>query len=211
MADDELRDLLDDEGDLPPDSLDEKFYREDDLAEDMLDQASDAVEQTQAGPSPSAIGYTEPMMTLPPCKATMECLRGPCQYYWHLTSRMAAPGRDDLDIRVKNNEQCNLHQEPTKLGSQNIFYCTRWWPSQLAFVPESLRPMARPTLRRFMEKRLQRAGYDFKWHVWPHDIFHAQDWPQFRGSISLDGKVRPPTVFDLQNKERAKRRSAETR
>lgn len=198
MADESnFRDLLDDRDDDSEAEL-EALLGDDPLIENILDAAGDGV----ALPAP---GYVEPLMDFPPNRATLECLRGPCQYHWHITSRMASPGRDDLDIRVASNRHCTC-SEGIVLNGKNVFRCTRWWPAQLSFVPLSLRAALRPALRRFVEKRLAREGYDLSWRVWPDDVFELTDRPEYRDAASLSGEKRPPTVFDFQKQARNARR-----
>lgn len=198
MADD-VRDLLDDSDERADEELD-AFLGDDPLTEDILDAASDAS-------PPTTVGYVEPLMDMPPNKATLECLRGPCAYHWHLTSRMPAPGRDDLDIRVASNRHCT-YGEGIVLNSKNVFRCTRWWPSALNFVPEFMRDALRPKLRAFVEARLRREGYDMSWRVWPDDVWELTDRPEYRDAAGLAGDRRPPGVSDFQRKARTQRRMA---
>lgn len=197
MADDTIRDLLDDVPEDDDAELD-ALLGDDPLLDNILEAAGDAV----ATPSP---GYVEPLMDLPPNRATLECLRGPCQYHWHITSRMASTGRDDLDIRVASNRHCTLG-EGINLNGKNVFCCTNWWPSPLSFVPVFMRAALRPRLRAFVERRLRREGYDLSWRVWPDDVFEMTDRPEYRDAAKLDGEKRPPGVSDFQKQARAARR-----
>lgn len=110
-------------------------------------------------------------------RATMECLRGPCRHYWTVTARFHS--QSDR-INISRARQCNCHVEAMDLTEQNVFECDQWWPATLAFVPESLRPVLRPRLRKLWERWLKREGYDFSWRWWSDDVFEG-DREEHRG------------------------------
>lgn len=112
-------------------------------------------------------------------RASMECLRGPCRHYWTVTARFHS--QSDR-INISRTRQCNCHVEALDLTEQNVFECDQWWPATLVFVPESLRPVLRPKLRKLWEKWLKRGGYDFSWKWWTDDVFE-NDREQNRGKV----------------------------
>lgn len=160
---------------------------------------------TFMAPPPEAIlsqanlqGIVGPPPSLPVNRATMECMRGPCRYFWVLTSRFDA--QSDR-INLARTRQCNCHVEPTPLNEENIFHCSMWWPSSLSFVPESLRPLLRPRLRAAWEFFLRKRGYNFDWKFWSDDVFES-DRPEQRRQTRLG--MSPATfLHEAVGKKRA--------
>lgn len=120
--------------------------------------------------APAMYGLPEPPVLLPVNKATMECARGPCIHFWAMTAKMDSQS-DKIDIG--RAYQCNCHNEATELAEQNIFHCNQWWPLVLAWLPESVRGVMRPRLRKLWESFLRWQGYDFEWRTWTDDVFEA--------------------------------------
>lgn len=113
-------------------------------------------------PTPEAPTFDHPL-----CKATMFCMRGPCQYYWTMISRQKAPGDH---IRIKHSQAC-LADMSMDLNDQNIYLCDNWWPAPLSFVPDSIRPILRKFLSESYERYLKLKRYDFSWKTWEDDTF----------------------------------------
>jgi hypothetical protein len=181
-----------DHDDLEGIFADADFYEGEDAIEefDLEDKllSSDDLDERALGEGPDvapAMGMQEPIYAQPVNKATMTCLRGPCVHYWELIARFVAAGRDDLNIKVIR--QCNCHQEETSLGGQNIYYCAKWWPTYLAWVPESLRGVLRPKLFKAYRVVLEKLGYDFSWKTWSDDVF-TSDRKELRGDSGPGGK-----------------------
>lgn len=141
----------------------------------------------------AGMSVTEPPPPLPVCKATMECQRGPCRYYWTITSRFEA--QSDR-INLGRTRQCNAHFEPLPLAEENIFHCNMWWPASWSWVPETLRPALRPRMRALWEWWLRRQGYNFAWKWWEDDIFEA-DRPEQRAQVKL-GKAPASFIRDAR-------------
>jgi hypothetical protein len=130
-------------------------------------------------------GGIEPTEQQPLNRATMECLRGPCQHYWHICARFPSPGKE---VRISALHTCTAGPQETNLGGRNVYFCGAWWPGFLSFVPESIRNLVRKPLRKAYEKILRKAGYDFSWKTFDDDIFFA-DRPIFRSDSGVGGKT----------------------
>ena len=136
-------------------------------------------------------------MPMPCNRATMECLRGPCKHLWTQTVRIE--GRGDERVMIARARQCNAFVGAADdLADENVFQCGLWWPAGLEFVPESLRPLLRPRLRRAWEWWLKRNGYDFSWKWWEDSVFET-DKPEQRGQSGLG-----ITAATFLHKQRAK-------
>ena len=144
---------------------------------EMLDKILGHEDSIQAGPP---MGHVVQPKFQPVNQATMECHRGPCQHFWAVTARNGDYEIGD-EIQLKRMRQCNCHAEPLELAEECIYQCGLWWPTFLAWVPESVRPLLRPKLRAAWEWWLRRIGYDFSWRTWHDDIFEA-DSPERRGN-----------------------------
>ncbi|MBW2675612.1 MAG: hypothetical protein JRD89_19755 [Deltaproteobacteria bacterium] len=141
-------------------ALDEKLLSGDDLDDKAGGLGPD---------SPPLMGGQEPIFAQPVNRATMTCLRGPCIHFWTTLARYVAVGKDDIYIKILY--QCNLHTEETNLGGQNVYHCGQWWPTHLAWVPQSARAILRPKLFRLYREWLELIGYDFSWKTWSDDVF----------------------------------------
>lgn len=179
MDDDDLEGIFSDMDLSEPDGVQDL-----DL-EDKLLSSDDLDDRVDSGPDVPPIGPLEPVYAQPVNKATMVCLRGPCQHHWELIARYVAAGKDD--IYIKAIRQCNCHFEETALGGQNIYHCSMWWPVYLSWVPESLRAILRPRLVKIYQEVLKLRGYDFSWKTWADDVF-TSDRPELRGSSAPGGK-----------------------
>lgn len=202
---------IDDENDIGQDDVDildlvDEAVGEDDVLEDKLlgdvggDLTEKIVEAAAAEANSPGGSYFSPMIveesyTQPVSRATMVCLRGPCQHHWALTARFAAPGKV---IRVKRVRSCTCFLgEETNLGGQNVYHCDRWWPQTHAWMPESLRPVLRGVLAKIYEAWLKVLGYDLSWKTWPDWIFES-DHRKFRKHQNV-GAPRPDRRdFDLK-------------
>jgi hypothetical protein len=129
----------------------------------------------------------EPTFDHPLCSATMVCLRGPCQYYWSMISRLKASG---TDIRRKHTQTCLSPAEETDLNEENVYSCSRWWPMWATWVPESIRPFMRQALIVLYEGYLTATGYDLSWKDWSDDTFEIGKAPDIRGNLKLGAKER---------------------
>lgn len=197
--------MYDDEGsrddvtDLVDEAMGESTDLEDKLLGTDLDDILEAGSGTEEGGdsgTPMFPKIQEPTYAQPVSRATMQCLRGPCVYYWALTGRLVAPGRDV--IRLKRIRVCvRSPSEETNLGGQNIYHCTQWWPHWLSFVPETMRSALRPALQKAYDTYLARAGYDLGWKTWPDWLFES-DHKEFRKHQAI-GAPRPDRR-DLERK-----------
>lgn len=174
---DDIQDLVDNE----ESDLEDKLFESSSITRRTVDAAG----QGEATSMPGVlheITYDQPV-----CKATMVCLRGPCEHYWTLTARFVAPGEE---MHLQRNRFCTCYEgSETNLGSDNVYHCNRWWPLWLSHVPATLRGMLRPQLVRLYERYLKFLGYDMKWKYWPDDVFESDD-PEFRKDLGLGG-TRP--------------------
>lgn len=184
MSDDDLTDLVDEQATLEDPALEDRL-----LTDDLEDRV---VEGAEPDASAGMLHVVEPVYSQPVNRATMECLRGPCLYYWPLTARFVAPGKR---ISLKRIRTCVVHSEETNLGGQNVYHCGQWWPAFLAWVPVSLRPVLRPRLRTVYESYLRKQGYDFSWKNWPDSQFES-DAPQYRDDSGPGGKRPSRPLID---------------
>lgn len=126
----------------------------------------------------------QPTYDHPLSKATMVCMRGPCQHYWSLVTRFKAPGET---ISKKHSQAC-IPDPEMDLNEQNVYSCSNWWPAPLSWFPESLRSFFRPALVRLYEKYLIARGYDMSWKDWDDDIFALGDDPEIRKDLKLGAR-----------------------
>lgn len=107
----------------------------------------------------------------PLCKATMVCMRGPCQYYWTMITRLKAGG---TKVFKKHSQAC-LDDMNMDLNEENIYACSHWWPQPLSCIPNPIRPSLRPYLVKLFEIYLKLCGYDFSWKTWKDNTFEVDD------------------------------------
>jgi hypothetical protein len=127
-------------------------------------------------PPPKEPDYDHPL-----CKATMVCMRGPCQNYWTMITRLDSPG---TRISPKHSQAC-LDDPEMDLNEQNVYACSHWWPEPLRWIPQSTRSLIRPTLVRVYESCLVAFGYDMSWKKWKDDTFEIGKDPKIRGNLKL--------------------------
>jgi hypothetical protein len=125
-------------------------------------------EDVEVVAGPPMADNVEPIEALPCNTETMECLRGPCVHLWKLIARIQAQAEI---ITIQRAQNCAFHKEMQNLADENVFVCGQWWPSFLAFMPESLRPLLRPVLHEGWEKVLKMRGATFKWRWWPKNVW----------------------------------------
>lgn len=175
------------DGDSSPDDLSDLIS---DVDSPVLDYASDGDDylghRVAEDAIPDVAGqHPADVLSQPLNCATMECLRGPCIWWWEAVSRMRGPGER---LMHKHVSSCLLGEE-MPLGGQNVYQCSGWWPVWGEWIPKSLRAIVRPRLRMFVEKILRRKGYDFSWR--PYDdmlakLFHS-DEKEHRGKSGIGG------------------------
>lgn len=111
----------------------------------------------------------EPVYDHPLCKATMVCMRGPCQYYWTMITRLKAGG---TRLFKKHSQAC-LADMNMDLNEENTYACSNWWPEFLFWVPQSFRSILRPSLVKGYENYLKLCGYDFSWKTWKDTTYEV--------------------------------------
>jgi hypothetical protein len=123
-------------------------------------------------------------------QATMCCVRGPCQYYWRLLARYVDPSEDE--IHVACHRTCTAGIDEMGLADQNIYDCDYWWPSQLAFVPQSMRVLVRHRLRDLWETVLRKRGWDFSWRKFSLELMESEnDKPERRSWGGVGRRPQP--------------------
>lgn len=97
-------------------------------------------------------------------EATHTCLRGPCVHFIQVrqpTHAQSIPGRFATSL-IFGCALMGPLGDPLA-GKDLHIYCTQWWPSQLALIPEFARPFVREAARQLYERVLVLQGYTFEW------------------------------------------------
>lgn len=168
--DEDLQEQQDNNPEIEWPEADEEAPDAEQLIDSLFSDEGEEVESGGPDEVPLVGSIPEPYYAQPVNRATMTCLRGPCQHYWQIVARYVAPGKE---LHAKAIRQCNCHGEETPLGGQNVYHCNRWWPQWAMFVPQSLRPALRPILQRSYQTILELLDYDFSWKTWSDDVFES--------------------------------------
>jgi len=133
--------------------------------DNILSDTFDDIEAGGPPPMPSVCEAPSLQASLP---ATQECMRGPCEHYWRMLMRMDAQSEI---ITIQQVQYCTRHIELMNLHNENAYECDCWWPTVLLMVPQSLRPLLRPSLRDLWDRWLKARGEKFLWRWWPRNVF----------------------------------------
>lgn len=139
-----------------------------------IDDAASALEDAFLGDDLDSVGapsdYRPVVPQSQPCnKATMVCLRGPCVYYWAMTTRFGAD--DGTEVRIRRHRVCTRHGYETELADINVYACESWKPAPLAWVPNSVWVPLQRYVRDVYERWLTKRGYNFDWRWFALDSF----------------------------------------
>lgn len=139
-----------------------------------LEESQRGLEEQFLGDDLDGVGapapYRPAVPKAQPCnKASMVCLRGPCRYLWPMTTRFGLEAGDK--IHIQRHRVCVRHNYETQLADQNIYECGAWWPSPLAWIPESIWATIRIRVRDLWEYWLKLRGYNFEWRWFSLDTF----------------------------------------
>lgn len=192
--------MMDDHDDLFDDGEDQHVgvdEAEDGFTSMLLDDGDDVFDgslddevigdDSQIGQTmPGAPGPVEPYLVQPMNRATMCCLRGPCIHWWSIVSRQPSDGER---VRIRHNYQCTCSGDETPLNGANVYFCSRWWPAELNWVPRSLRGQLRPYVQRVYEVVLKHLGYDFAWRHFDDQVFLSEG-KDMRGNSGPGGARR---------------------
>jgi hypothetical protein len=129
---------------------------------------SDTFDDIEPGGPPPMPRVIEPPELQASTEATQECMRGPCEHHWRMIMRMDA--QSDI-ITIQRVQYCTRHIELMNLHNENTYECDCWWPTPMLMVPQSIRPLLRPLLRRLWDLWLQVRGETFAWRWWPRNVF----------------------------------------